>query len=161
MILSEDRFLLARSRLSLIVQEKAASLCHGHRITYAAVETAPETLPGLNAAWREARRTGLPFPVWAGASENTIYLRPEDNHAFRFWHDSMHVRYLLDTSLADELRVAQYHVDFVAGLYGKDSPEAALMAVDTAGQALYYMVHGEHVPNQLQYARAHFGLGVS
>lgn len=161
MILSEERFLLARSRLSLIVQEAAAQLRDDYGFGFTAVDTAPSTLQELSHQWQRCRVYKEPFPVWAGASDNTIYLRPEDNHAFRFWHDHLHVTRGLGMSLSDELAVSVLHVQYVDLAYGKGSIEAALMAADTAGQALYYMVHGEHVPNQLQFARAHFGLGVS
>lgn len=158
MILSEDRFLLARSRLSQLVQEEAAQLCADFGFGFAAVDTAPSTLQELSHQWQRCRMDKAPFPVWAGASDNTIYLHPEDNHAFRFWHAHIHVTRGLGMSLADELSASGVHVQHVARFYGKDSPEAALMAVDTAGQALYYMARGYHVPNQWQFARTHFGL---
>lgn len=161
MILSEERFLLARQRLSALVALEAKLLCREFCVGYVATDAAPATLDDCAVSWNHARLIGTPFPVWAGASDNTIYMSPADNHAFRFWHDYLHVSCGLGMSLADELTVANLHIEHVASRWGKDSPEAALMAVDTAGQALYYMVHGEHVPNQLGFARAHFGLGVS
>lgn len=161
MILSEARFLLARSRLSLLVQEAATQLSGDFGFGFVAVATAPSTLQELSQQWQRCRVYKEPFPVWAGASDNTIYLRPEDNHAFRFWHAHLHVTRGLGMSLSDELSASVLHIEHVVRCYGKDSPEAALMAVDTAEQALYYMVHGEHVPNQLQFARDHFGLGNS
>lgn len=159
MILSEARFMLARSRLGQLVQEEAAQLRADLGLGFVAVDAAPSTLQELSHQWQRCRLDKVPFPVWAGASDNTIYLRRVANHAFRFWHDHIHVTRGLGMSLVDELSASVVHVQHVARFFGKDSPEAALMAVDTAGQALYYMADGEHVPNQLNFARAHFGLG--
>ena len=90
-MITEARFTAARHRLGHFVREQAQLLTECYGITYAAVPDAPSDLPSLCRAWAKAERSGVPFPVWSGASENTIYLGPEANHAFRFWHDSLHV----------------------------------------------------------------------
>jgi len=52
---------------------------------------APSTYAALEQAWAKAQRTNSPFPVYSGGCESTIYGAPEDNYAFRAWHDSIHI----------------------------------------------------------------------
>lgn len=55
---------------------------------HVAVEVgAPSSLAELQAA----HAVGGPLPVWAGGSESTIYSSPAVNHAFRAWHDALHI----------------------------------------------------------------------
>lgn len=150
---TEEEFLAARQRLTEYV------LAEGHRIAtsmgfgWAAVEDAPQDYDSLKTAYWRSVRDRVPLPVWSGASGETMYTTPEANHAFRFWHDVLHVRYGLDFSVAGELSVAKHHIAEVAAMFGEASLEAKLMALDTAGQVLYRMVEGQHVVNQLAYVR--------
>lgn len=149
--MTEDRFLEARCNLGSFVRRMAAlHLPQG----FIAVEDAPSSYPAL----RQVYYTEEPLPVYAGESDNTIYLSQRDNYAFRAWHDALHVRMYRDFTLPDELVVAAEHINAVSLEFGYDSPEATIMAIDTAGQALRWAANREHVPHQLNFVRHQLGM---
>lgn len=142
---------MARSRLEGFARHMAAlHLPQG----FVAVEDAPTNYYDL----RQAFLKEVPLPVYAGASDDTIYTTRQGNYAFRAWHDALHVRMYRGFSLPDELAVASEHVRAVSAEFGYDSLEATIMAIDTAGQALRWAADREHVPHQLNFVRHQLGM---
>ena len=147
-----SKFNLARHRLSGFLLRRAALLAATNGAGFLAHPTAPETFDGIlteHAMWRQ----GYPFRVSPNNCENIIYTSAAANHAFRFWHDVLHARHGHDLSFQGEMAVAERHLACVRDEFGSDSDEVKLMEVDTKGQLLYYHNHGQHVANQLQFAK--------
>lgn len=138
-----QRFEQARIGLTAAVMEHGQAVA-GFR-PWQLSEAAPDTLPGILAAWNAPE----PFPIWSGGSDKTVYLTPLGNTMFRLWHDWLHVTYDLETTLADELVLSAIHVDSVIHR-GKDV--ALLMYIDTACQSLYERQHGHFPDDQLGFA---------
>ena len=83
------------------------------------------------------------FLVYDGASSNTIYVDPHVNHAFRAWHDSLHLEHDLTFSLADELQMAELHRNAIEGSF-----EKALIYADVAEQVRFWYTNRKYVDNQ-------------
>ena len=104
-----------------------------------------------------------PMPVWEGASEDTIWGCPGDNHAFRAWHDRAHVRCRGDFDAPGE--VATLHVQEVelrdfcrrTGV-PLDLQVAArrILQAEIRGQVAYQARHGVFPVRQKAFALAYF-----
>lgn len=154
--MDDKRFFAARTELSDFVVWQAHEITKRTGKTYKAVADAPSTLAGLQAEWDKAS----PFPIWSGASGNTIYMLPWQNLSFRFWHDALHVQHKLDTTYREERLVADAHQEgaYFAGL-GKDARK--LLWADTAGQSLHCHKHGSFPINQLAFVKEFVSCAVS
>lgn len=142
----------ARFRLSKFVERKALEVTRLTGVNYAESVDAPSTFEEVKAEWANALRTGLPFRVFSGGSDKTIYVDPCYNWAFRFWHDYLHVKYNKSMAYDSEVFIGHMHVTHVASEFGIGSLEARLMFADTIGQCLYYETHGGFVEDQLEFA---------
>lgn len=94
--------------------------------------------PGFHWCAAERRASGRPpflVPVNGGQSDGTIYGTPEANHAFRAWHDALHLELRAGFTEDDEIRVAEEH-QRVARRAGLDSQDLAFLWADTRGQDL-------------------------
>jgi len=109
-----------------------------------AADNAPNTWKELKA-WREAHQ-GAPMPVYSGGCDNTIYSSKAVNHAFRAWHDQLHLDHGLSFTPDNEARVALLHMEECANV-----ADALLIFADVYGQVLYYEKHKKYVPNQRQF----------
>ena len=88
------------------------------------------------------------LPVWDGGCDLTIYSTPEGNHAFRAWHDSLHIAMGMNLSRAGERAVALAHVR-LARMHGCSELACAALWADTWGQFLYGEAHkGAFVEDQ-------------
>jgi hypothetical protein len=74
--------------------------------------------------------------VWQGGSEATIYGDPTVNHAFRAWHDSLHLKLNAPFTLAGEKLVALEQARIIGGNYGK------IVIAEVVGQAEHFEKHG-------------------
>ncbi len=114
-----------------------------HAPPYIVVPDAPNTYADL-------KRYGIDdkgrIRVSPTNSINTIYADKQVNYAFRAWHDSLHLKYVLSFSLSDELKVAQLHQRLIIGNY-----EKALIYIDVAEQARYWYVNRKYVENQREF----------
>lgn len=137
---------LARKQLSLFVIRKAAALTKQLGFGYVDSDDAPESYPELMAYWMESTHTRKAFPVWSGASDNTIYTSVGANYAFRFWHDSLHARNALGFNYADEVVIGTTQTNEVAEEFGEFSLETLLMHYDTVGQSTYANMNGGQFP---------------
>lgn len=86
--------------------------------------------------------------VWSGASDQTIYGDAKVNHAFRAWHDSLHLKLDADFSFEGERRVAAEQ----ARLIGSDSMGLIIMA-EVVGQVEYLNKYGHFPVDQVQFLR--------
>lgn len=143
----------ARVRLSDFVLSKAADKIIEHGFSYRAVDLAPESFLHLRGMWAHCVKTGDPLPVRSADSDNTIYTMPCVNHAFRFWHDCLHVESKRGFSHYDELAIGMNHVFEVCDEFGDESPEAFLMHADTIQQTIHYNTHKAFVVDQLAFVK--------
>ena len=75
--------------------------------------------------------------------EQTIYVRPEDNYAMRFWHDVTHVRLEADFTVDGETSVAEAHPDLLSCYgYGPEALEYQMLKADTFGQLYFSLATG-------------------
>ena len=142
-----DRLVFETARAELTDYVRAVA--PPHYPTY----NAPNTFGALSVRYAtsgisEAR----PLPVWSGACENTIYLSPEGNYAFRAWHDLTHLRLGAGFDRDGEWAAARQH-QREAYLAGLSRAARQLLWIDTWGQFEYGITHdGAFVEDQLQFA---------
>ena len=142
----------ARGNLSRWVAELAHETADELGVRWRGARIAPQTLDGVVAEFRAAMLTDLPVRVSDRFCEETIYLSPADNVAFRFVHDSRHYFLRAGFETEPELLVASCHLARLrrAG-YPSDSIEHRLLEADTIGQALFVARTGRFVSNQLRF----------
>lgn len=141
-----QRFNSARRQLETLAYIKAGQACTLFGKQYHIAKVAPSNLAEMRSAWGK-----LSYPIYAHGNTNTIYRLQEYNHAFRFWHDVLHLTNNLDVSFEDELAISEMHAK-EARMYGSDA--ALLMRIDTRGQSEYYKEHGAFPEDQLAFAWA-------
>lgn len=101
---------------------------------------APSTFAELSAS----ATSGL--VVWAGGSDKTIYGDASTNHAFRAWHDSLHLKLNAPFTLAGETRVALHQASLVGGdLMGN------LIMAEVVGQAEHMAKTGHFPADQVKF----------
>lgn len=138
----------ARTNLHHFVLKTARNVARSVGFGYEEVDNAPETLQSIREAFLKARKDRQAFPVFAGASDKTVYLSAEGNWAFRFWHDILHVIHASDTTFEDEVKLGYLHVQAVEKEFGKGSLEARIMGWDTVGQSAYHAMMGNFPEDQ-------------
>lgn len=104
----------------------------------------------------ERRRDRKPFRVWDGASDNSVFLHPSANHAFRCIHDLYHDVHCKGFDLSGEEWLATHWTNEVA----RETPSnmiTILAACDGIGQ-VYYGKHSVHdfVDNQIVFVKGLF-----
>lgn len=145
----------AARRLSSFIVDQARLFARFHGIGWVeADEGVPETLEQMQAAFHRACQQRIPYPVWKGGSERTIYASQEVNWAFRFLHDMHHVLYQYDVGFVDEVRLTlETARNVFIPEFGLDSPEVRLYLLDTYGQQVYKAFAGEFPPDQYSTVR--------
>ena len=101
------------------------------------------------------------MPVSNLHCSDTIFIEPDDNIAFRFWHDTSHCRLGLTFSLPDEWRLTMRHLAQLeqAG-FAPGSDEHELLRLDLLGQIILLGVAGRFPINQGQFTRSCAQLGL-
>ena len=117
--------------------------------THVARDTAPGTFQEL-AGQRVAGR----LVVWSGASDLTIYGDARVNHAFRAWHDALHLSLNAPFTLEGETRVAIEQ----ARLIGSDAWAHVVLA-EVVGQAEYLAKHGSFPADQTAFILSYLKTG--
>lgn len=142
----------APGNLSRWVVELAQETAEELGVRWRGARIAPQTLDEVVAEFRAAMLTELPVRVSNRFCEQTIYVSPADNVAFRFVHDSRHYFLRAGFETEPELLVASCHLARLrrAG-YPSDSIEHRLLEADTIGQALFAARAGRFVSNQLRF----------
>ena len=155
--------LQARERLGQFVHQQAAQAAADLDFGWVGSPDAPSTYPALQAAFTQAQLTGAPLPVSNLYCDDTIFLEPEDNIAFRFWHDTSHCRLGLSFALTDEWRLTMHHLAVLeAAGFDHGSDEYRLLRLDLIGQITLIGVAGRFPHNQGHFTRtcAEFGLDI-
>jgi hypothetical protein len=109
---------------------------------FEAREIAPDSFEKLKA------NSTASLVVWSGASDKTIYGDSSVNHAFRAWHDSLHLKLNADFSSTGERLVALEQARLISG----DSLGMVLMA-EIVGQLEYFQVHGSFPVDQVEFIK--------
>lgn len=154
---------LARVAVAKFVRLQAQETAAAAGFGWLATAEAPSTYQQLRGAYAASQATGAPLPVSNLHCESSVFPRPEDNIAFRFWHDCSHVRLGLSFSLEDELELATWHLaqaeqaGFTPGSLGY-----RLLEADHVGQVLVQAVGGRFPFDQEAFVLtcAQFGLGI-
>ncbi len=99
--------------------------------------------------------------VWSGASDKTIFGDPNINHAFRAWHDKVHVTYNLPFTPEGEHMVMQIQ-QRQCDIFGKSHftrDEITLfyriLACEIDGQLAHYIAEGEFPKDQRVFTKRH------
>lgn len=142
----------ARANLSRWILELANETADELGVRWHEARIAPQTLDEVVHEFRAAMLTGLPVRVFNRFCDQTIYLSPADNIAFRFVHDSRHYFLRAGFETEPELLVASCHLSRLqrAG-YPTGSIEHRLLEADTIGQTLFVAQTGHFVVNQLRF----------
>ena len=142
-----------RANLSIWIRGLAKETAAELGVRWRGARIAPQTLEAVIAEFRAATLAGLPVRVSNRFCEQTIYLEPDDNVAFRFVHDSRHYFLRAGFETEPELLVASCHLARLrwAG-YPPGSIEYRLLEADTIGQALFVARTGHFVSNQRRFA---------
>lgn len=129
---------------------------------HVAVPDAPNTWKALKA-WDLAHEASPePMPVFNGGCENTIYSKPEVNHAFRAWHDSVHLAENYDFSRGDEIRVGLCMMQQARRDTLLTQADIDAIVYDVIGQTEYYWHNGRKrfISNQALFVGACFKFGI-
>lgn len=139
----------ARAELSQFVHQMADRTRTRTGIDWYGTSDAPNTWKELKAAWLHSQVTGEPLPIYNGDCDTVILLRPEDNIAYRYWHDVTHLERDRSFSNTDELDMSIFHL-WEAERHGleRGSLPWRLLHADAVGQNLHWAVLKEFVINQ-------------
>lgn len=118
----------ARVNLSWFVQQQADQTTEEVGFGWIGTPDAPATYPQLRAAFQRSAKTGDPLPVSNQYCDDTVFVEPSDNVAFRYWHDVSHCRLGLSFALPDEWELTLWHLDqLVAAGYPPTTLEFQLL----------------------------------
>lgn len=114
---------------------------------HVAVPDAPETLLDLQLAWNAYLIDDAPFPVWDGGCERTIYSSPTVNHAFRAWHDMLHVAFGAELNDEGERIVCAESIMILARQAGIVLDDLRAIRFEIVGQLDYAARHDGQFPD--------------
>lgn len=148
------QLLNARAKLSSFVEDRADRTASEAGFTWRPESNAPDRYLDLLAAYDRSRSTGEALPVSDLFCDDTVYLDPKTNMAFRFWHDTSHVRLGLSFDLVDELELASWHLAELER-YGQPKGSVAwqLLHADVVGQIYVMALIGRFPLNQGAFVR--------
>lgn len=151
----------ARENLSQFVRTRATRAATELGFGWVGVADAPSTYRELQVAYERSLTSGHPLPISNLYCVDTIFAEPEDNIAFRFWHDTSHCRLNLTFSLPDEWRLTMYHLAQLeqAG-FSPGTDEYQLLRLDLLGQIILLGVADRFPLNQGQFTRTCAQLGL-
>lgn len=151
----------ARINLSRFVREQAEHAARELGFGWIGVADAPSTYPQLRGAFAHSTATAEPLPISNLYCDDTIFMEPDDNVAFRFWHDVSHCRLGLSFSLPDEWELSLWHLAQLnaAGL-GPKTREYELFRLDALGQIILLALVERFPFNQGEFARTCADVGL-
>lgn len=97
--------------------------------------------------------------VWTGASDQSIFGAPHVNHAFRAWHDYVHVMYRLPFTAQGEhtvMQIQQRHVDTLGGFVFTNKEKELfyrILECEVDGQVEHLKRTGEFPSNQREFTQ--------
>ena len=107
-------------------------------------ENAPQSLEDLKAFWFTKPFNRM-FPVWNGASDQTIFDDAKGNYLFRAWHDLGHVLLNAPFNLEGEKQVSAWQESFLP------KPYNLILHADVVGQTEYYQEYGDFPKDQRKF----------
>lgn len=151
---SVDVYERATKNLSAFVVDQAKKMAAKNGFGWVPRPDAPDTHPLLVRAHQVSRMTGQPLPVSSLFCDTVMFTHPSINHAFRYWHDSLHIDTGLTFMLPDELELSLHHLALSerGGLH-KHSLEYALLRIDMVGQNYLLGVAKRFAIDQGQFVR--------
>ena len=139
---------LAQLQLTHAIRHLARAEMVRTGTVYRPAPDAPSTYPELLSVDLSA---GI-LPVWDGASTDGLYLSPDDNYRFRFWHDHGHLVSGLNFTPEQENELQHaHHLPVIADMVGRDSLALHLYHADTVGQTEYNVAHKVFPTDQLAF----------
>ena len=108
--------------------------------------TASDYAPSTYAELKSNNAAGL--VVWSGASDNTIYGCNRVNHAFRAWHDSLHLKLGVNFDYAGELAVGLEQARLI-----KNDALGLIIMGEVVGQVEYLNKYGHFPIDQVEFMR--------
>lgn len=115
-----------------------------------------ETSVNAPATFEELCRNVGKLVVWSGASDRTVYGDARVNHAFRAWHDSLHLKLNAPFTVEGETLVALEQ----ARLIGSDA-WAQVMLAEVIGQVGYARSNGAFPVDQVEFIKQYLKGGNS
>lgn len=151
----------ARINLSRFVREQAQRAKDDLGFGWIGTPEAPSTYPQLRAAFAHSKATAEPLAISNLYCDDTVFMEPGDNVAFRFWHDTSHCRLGLSFSLPDEWELTLFHLEQLerAGL-GPATREYQLLRLDLFGQIILLGIAGRFPLNQGEFTRTCAEIGL-
>ena len=122
----------------------------------AVAEGAPSTYKELRSQL-SALSSRDPILVFDGGCDNTIYSKPEVNHALRAMHDIVHYNESLGFNVKDECEVVRQMIldaESLSDDNGLTEEDLHVLFLDLAGQVLYHDHHGAYVIEQDRFVAA-------
>lgn len=137
----------------LALGRKITAWCERDGIVPVPDKNAPTTYDALRRWWDgevgsafSETNAPIPFPVFSGGCETSIYGSPEANHAFRAMHDYMHIQEGMEFDLYGEIRTALVQ-ERVLGVLSAE--EQLTFRIDSIGQSLLsFLDGGRHLHDQ-------------
>lgn len=125
----------ARACLTAFVERQADETAIGVGFGWRPDSSAPNTYGALQQAFDRSMARDEDLPISDLYCDSTVYLDPQANICFRFWHDVTHVRRGLSFDLDDELELALWHLSELerAG-HGPTTLPWRLLHADLVGQ---------------------------
>ena len=151
----------ARINLSRFVREQADKTAEALGFGWVGTAEVPSTYQQLRGAFEHSKRTGEPLPVSNLYCDDTIFVEPVDNVAFRAWHDFHHCILGLSFGLPDEWELTLWHLRQLeeAGL-GPTTREYELFRLDALGQVILLGLVGRFPFQQGEFVRTCAELGL-
>ena len=165
----------ARSMLAVLKPYRASRELEAFIVARApahhATPDAPSTYAELRAWGASAKRADAgagiigtwpraSLPVFDGGCDRTIYSRAPVNHAFRAWHDALHLMTGAKFDAACERTVSDAGVN-AARAAGLSQVDCDALAFDVWGQFLFADCHGGEFPaDQSLFVAACFAYGM-
>ncbi|MEI2671068.1 MAG: hypothetical protein V9G13_08040 [Marmoricola sp.] len=151
----------ARVNLSRFVRQQADQTTEEVGFGWIGTPEAPATYPQLRAAFQHSVKSGDPLPVSNQYCDDTVFVEPSDNVAFRYWHDVSHCRLGLSFALPDEWELTLWHLDQLAAAgYPPPTLEYQLLRLDLLGQIILLGIAGRFPFNQGEFTRTCHELGL-
>lgn len=151
----------ARINLSRFVREQADRAASELGFGWVGTAEAPTTYQQLRGAFAHSKATGEPLAVSNLYCDDTVFMEPADNVAFRFWHDTSHCRLGLSFTLADEWELTLWHLDQMAAAgLGPESREYELLRIDLFGQVILLGIADRFPLSQGEFTRTCAEIGL-
>ena len=106
---------------------------------------------------------GHPIPVSNAGCADTIYSMPMINHAWRAYHDGIHMVHELGFDLEDEMQTCEVQIEHMkqhAEHYGFTGEDYLAVRADIIGQAMYYDKYKLYVRDQARFVASVLDRGI-